>query len=810
MTTTFVSLSLRKYWLASAMMLTAFAAATGQNNVGVGTTTPHASAVLDVSSTTRGMLVPRMAATERSAIASPATGLLVYQTDAPAGFYFYNGTAWTSLSAGGASELQKITENSKTGWRILGRDPANYGDIGSGAVDLSLSTGASTTRGATGQNSMASGQSTTASGYAAMAMGQDAIASGDNSTAMGSQTTASGSYSTAMGSQTTASNSYSMAVGNGARASGNSAMAMGNYTTASGSSSTAMGNNAGASGDNSTAMGYYTTASGINSTAMGLYTTAPSHTETTIGANNTDATTPTATSWVATDRLFTIGNGTSSSAKSNALVMLKNGNTTLKGALTLTNGTSSFTLPQADGTANQVLSTNGSGVVSWATAGGASELQKITEGTNTGHRILGRDPANYGDIGADAVDLSFSPSTSTTPGATGGNSTAMGYFTTASGERSTAMGAFNTASGDRSTAMGAFNIASGHISTAMGASTTASGGNSTAMGVATTASGVASTAMGESTTASGYAAMAMGAFNTASGWNSTAMGLYTTAPSYGETTIGFYNTDAPSPTATSLVGTDRLFTIGNGTSGISRSNALITYKNGNTFLSNQGTATNTPADGNTSIFTGTSNTAALQVSASANGMNVLTPNASAGMSIAKATTPATGSIYVSFGHLSGSGGTYAAIGSITAASSGAAVAYNTTSDQRLKTDNGTYRKGLGTINQINIHDYTWKETKSKDVGVFAQELYKVYPLAVSKGDDKAEQDPSKITQRWQVDYSKLVPVLVAATQELSAENEALKKEIAKLKAQAQAVEGLKADIENIKAQLNGNARADRR
>lgn len=63
----------------------------------------NASAMLDVSSTTQGVLVPRMTAAQRTAIAAPATGLLVYQTDGTAGFYFYNGTAWTSLNSGGGS-----------------------------------------------------------------------------------------------------------------------------------------------------------------------------------------------------------------------------------------------------------------------------------------------------------------------------------------------------------------------------------------------------------------------------------------------------------------------------------------------------------------------------------------------------------------------------------------------------------------------------------------------------------------------------------------------------------------------------------
>ena len=48
-----------------------------------------ASAVLDVKSTTKGMLIPRMMMAQRDAIAAPANGLLIYQTDNTTGFYFY-------------------------------------------------------------------------------------------------------------------------------------------------------------------------------------------------------------------------------------------------------------------------------------------------------------------------------------------------------------------------------------------------------------------------------------------------------------------------------------------------------------------------------------------------------------------------------------------------------------------------------------------------------------------------------------------------------------------------------------------------
>ncbi|MFC2086109.1 FISUMP domain-containing protein [Bacteroidota bacterium] len=59
--------------------------------------TAESSAMLDVKSTNKGMLVPRMDSSQRVNISSPASGLLVYDTDATA-FYFFNGTSWVNLT----------------------------------------------------------------------------------------------------------------------------------------------------------------------------------------------------------------------------------------------------------------------------------------------------------------------------------------------------------------------------------------------------------------------------------------------------------------------------------------------------------------------------------------------------------------------------------------------------------------------------------------------------------------------------------------------------------------------------------------
>jgi hypothetical protein len=82
-----------------------FFASTAYAQVGVGVPAEnmHPSAELEVKSTTKGFLPPRMTNAERDAIATPATGLLIYQTDAvannPTGLYFYDGTAWRNGTA---------------------------------------------------------------------------------------------------------------------------------------------------------------------------------------------------------------------------------------------------------------------------------------------------------------------------------------------------------------------------------------------------------------------------------------------------------------------------------------------------------------------------------------------------------------------------------------------------------------------------------------------------------------------------------------------------------------------------------------
>ena len=142
-----------------------------------------------------------------------------------------------------------------------------------------------------------------------------------------------------------------------------------------------------------------------------------------------------------------------------------------------------------------------------------------------------------------------------------------------------------------------------------------------------------------------------------------------------------------------------------------------------------------------------------------------------------------GSGLVSVGHVSGtsSGSAFqqfvynaTQIGSITQSGT-TAVAYNTSSDQRLKTDLGQVTS-TNVIDNTIVHDFFWKTDGTQSRGVFAQEAYKVIPQAVKVGDDGEE-----VEDQWQVDYSKYVPDLIVYCQQLNAEIQSLKAEVATLK-----------------------------
>ena len=312
-------------------------------------------------------------------------------------------------------------------------------------------------------------------------------------------------------------------------------------------------------GNYSTAFGADTEASGDYAAALGRQTTAQSYGSLVIGRWNAVSGTP--EGWVATEPLFVAGNGTSSSSRSNALTLLKNGNLTLAGSVESESG--GFVFPDgtvqttaAAGGANDHGGLNGLGDDDHTQYVLADGVRSTTNGfAVTGFLNSGTIPrSGFGTRlmwypGKGAFRAGHVNGTQWNDASVGDHSAALGINTTASGYTSAAMGSSTEASGDYSTAMGQGTEASGDYSTAMGGNTTASGDYSAALGTSTTASGDRATAMGLTTTAQAYASLVIGAWNTISG------------------------------STTSWVSTEPLFVAGNGSPG-SRADALTLYKDG--------------------------------------------------------------------------------------------------------------------------------------------------------------------------------------------------------------------------------------
>jgi hypothetical protein len=505
--------------------------------------------------------------------------------------YTNSGKTGVKLLATNAEADVDVVIGSKGTGALLAQEPdgteAGGNNRGNNAVDLqmvrddanqvasgnfSTISGGDKNRASGGRSTVSGGRSNTATGtYSTISGGENNTATTFHSTVSGGRSnTASSNYTTVSGGENnTASTSYSTVSG-------------GRSNTASGSYSTILG------GRSNTASGQYSVALGQNNNATSLG-------EVVLGRNALEqAGDP--FDFVGSDRLFAIGNGTTSNARSSALTVLKNGNTTIAGTLTL----GDITIPNTDGTAGQVLVTDGSGELSWA----AASLTHFTESTylydtkngvklvpnhaeadvdvvigrkGTG-ALLAQEPdgteAGGNNRGNNAVDLQMDRDDA--------NQVASGNFSTISG------GDFNTASGDLSTVSGGRqNVASGSRSTISGGDfNTASGNRSTVSGGQdNTASGNRSTISGgrSNTATSLFSTVSGGENNTASGEYSFVVGRNNNATSLSEIVLGqFALEQAGDPFV--FVGSDRLFAIGNGIGVDARSSALTVLKNGNTTI----------------------------------------------------------------------------------------------------------------------------------------------------------------------------------------------------------------------------------
>ena len=143
-------------------------------------------------------------------------------------------------------------------------------------------------------------------------------------------------------------------------------------------------------------------------------------------------------------------------------------------------------------------------------------------------------------------------------------------------------------------------------------------------------------------------------------------------------------------------------------------------------------------------------------------------NATNGIHIQDSTTTS-GAVFMQFSNSAGT-----AIGNISRVTTTNAVVYNTTSDQRLKSNIEDANPVLDKLMTVRVRQFDWTDGDlHQDAGFIAQELAPILSGIVTEG--KTEED------MWQMDYSRLTPYLLKAIQELNAKLEAQAVEIATLK-----------------------------
>jgi hypothetical protein len=113
-----------------------------QDNVGIGTTTPDASAILEMLSTNKGILIPRMNTAGMNAIAAPANSLLIYNTDSLCYcFYRVPTTSWISLCTGGSGGAGSVGPTGATGSAGIAGAAGATGATGTGTTGATGPTG---------------------------------------------------------------------------------------------------------------------------------------------------------------------------------------------------------------------------------------------------------------------------------------------------------------------------------------------------------------------------------------------------------------------------------------------------------------------------------------------------------------------------------------------------------------------------------------------------------------------------------------------------------------------------------------------
>ena len=272
---------------AAALAMLIFSSQEVISQVGIGTTLPHSSSILEIQSANSGLLIPRVSlasTTDNFTIPSPATSLLVYNistvSDVTPGYYYWDGF-WKQLmvaGSAGADDWKLLGNTLLTGNEYLGTNnyypfvlKTNSNEIArfhpNGGINMGI--GSMTNP----NQSVAIGDFSDASGQVkAFAIGVNSYSAGTSAYAIGEGSNSTNTHSIAFGNSTVSSGTSSTALGYSSEATATYATAVVYDNTASGVYSTAIGSRSNASGLRSTAIGYNATTSQQDAIVLGNHT----------------------------------------------------------------------------------------------------------------------------------------------------------------------------------------------------------------------------------------------------------------------------------------------------------------------------------------------------------------------------------------------------------------------------------------------------------------------------------------------------------------------------------------------------------
>ncbi|MBC7849653.1 MAG: tail fiber domain-containing protein [Chitinophagaceae bacterium] len=510
---------------------------------------PLPSAMLDVNvfaGVKKGVLIPRMTTAQRTAIPAPATSLLVFDSNTNS-FWFYGGAGpgWIEIIAG-SNNLW-----AKNGNDIYNTNSANVG-IGTGTTikakfhvlaNNSVVFGPdSNTLGNSrfwfvgGKNALRIGTHVDipfgpgAWDYANI--GFNSLGVGSNNKIMGIGSIGIGDYNQTTEEGTAAFGWLNHSVGRGSFTTGYLNTANRDWSQAIGYSNTTHGEWSLTGGNGSFAWGQA-------SFAFGTAVTSNSENMTTFGAYNDSAQYANANkgSWIATDPLFVVGNGTGSLAKSNAIVLLKNGKLGIGN--TKPHARLHVAGPQTVIFGNDSLSSTVGQKFIWFGSKGALRFGSINlDGGNTW---------NIDNVGVNSIGI----------------------------------GEGALASGPQSFSQGYYSSATGFYSFARGFAASATGDHGMAFGQNLTSNGNFAHAFGGNTTVTGDYGFSNGYNNVVTGYFAGAFGQGLSARTYNAFVVGRYNDSLPLTSSTTWVAGQPVFVVGNGTASNARSNAMVVLKSGN-------------------------------------------------------------------------------------------------------------------------------------------------------------------------------------------------------------------------------------